>query len=116
MCLLSYVKLGEQFVFTSNRDINILRPAAEKTTQYLINNTAISFPKDYKGGTWLAYKDNSLIILLNGASQNHRPLDKYRMSRGLILLEHKGKYADASYAYFRVEPYWFVKGKLISFV
>lgn len=87
MCLLSYVGLGDLKVFTSNRDISIRRPAAEKIATYPINGQEIKFPRDYKGGSWLAYDDNNIIVLLNGAAKNHISKKEYRKSRGLILLD-----------------------------
>lgn len=87
MCLLSYVKSEQQTVFTSNRDISISRPPAESISTHIVNGKRISFPKDYKGGSWLAYDDSKIMIVLNGAEQNHLPGGTYGKSRGLILLE-----------------------------
>ena len=87
MCLLSYVKLDDQLVITSNRDISIKRPAATPINQHHINGKSMHFPRDHKGGSWLVHNDHSIVILLNGGDENHVPLSHYRKSRGLILLE-----------------------------
>jgi uncharacterized protein with NRDE domain len=87
MCLLSFVKIGDQQIFTSNRDISHLRPKALNIQAYKIRKEEIHFPKDHKGGTWLAYNQKKILFLLNGAKENHVSKSSYRKSRGLILLE-----------------------------
>jgi len=87
MCLLSFVKLKDSYIFTSNRDININRPAAEKLSTHLVNDYEVNFPRDHKGGSWLVSNHNSLMILLNGAKENHTPKETYRKSRGIVLID-----------------------------
>jgi len=87
MCLLSFVKLEHKTVFTSNRDINVSRPPAESISTHIVNEEELSFPKDYKGGSWLVHDATKIMIVLNGAEKNHLPGGTYGKSRGLILLD-----------------------------
>ncbi len=88
MCTVSYVPLKDGFCLTSNRDESINREKAIAPKKYIINNKEIHFPKDPRaGGTWFAHDAKSCIVLLNGANEKHIPKNKYRKSRGLIVLD-----------------------------
>lgn len=73
----------------SLRDEHFSRPVAEFPKLYA--NSAHSFlaPQDALAkGTWCGARDDGgVIILLNGAFENHVRLTKYRKSRGLIVWE-----------------------------
>ena len=47
------------------------------------------YPKDKTaGGTWFSMNENgTVIVLLNGASNNHQRTPPYRKSRGLVVLD-----------------------------
>ena len=89
MCTVSFVNANGKIIITSNRDEKTLRPNAIEPKNYLINNKKIIFPKDKKaGGTWFAINEHStILVLLNGADERHILKEKYRKSRGLIVLE-----------------------------
>jgi uncharacterized protein with NRDE domain len=89
MCTVSYISSDTGCIITSNRDEHASRPIAFQPKEEIINNYMIVYPKDPKaGGTWFAIREDGVaVVLLNGAFQKHTPFGKYRMSRGLILLE-----------------------------
>ena len=88
MCTVSFVASGESYIFTSNRDEQVLRAATEPK-YYLINNTNLYFPKDpLAGGTWYCANQNgTILVLLNGATEKHQHQPPYNRSRGLVVLE-----------------------------
>lgn len=89
MCTVSYISSNTGSIITSNRDEHTSRPIAFRPQEEIINNYKIIYPKDPKaGGTWFAIREDGMaVVLLNGAFQKHTPFGKYRMSRGLVLLE-----------------------------
>ncbi|RVU90296.1 hypothetical protein EH230_04925 [Flavobacterium columnare] len=89
MCTVSYVFSNNKVIITSNRDEKIARPKALVPKSYMGERKKMFFPKDSKaGGTWYVLDDKgNIMVLLNGAFEKHTPKEKYRKSRGLILLE-----------------------------
>jgi uncharacterized protein with NRDE domain len=89
MCTVSFVRVNDAVIITSNRDEHIQRENAAAPHLHQLQNKKLIFPKDARaGGTWFAAADNGLIaVLLNGAFQKHITRPPYRKSRGLILLE-----------------------------
>lgn len=89
MCTVSYIVQGRDKYFTSNRDENILRPAAAMPQTFTFKGKNLTFPKDpHAGGSWFVVAENGTIgILLNGAFEKHIPVYPYQKSRGLLLLE-----------------------------
>lgn len=90
MCTVTYLPFNErEFILTSNRDEDILRPRALPVQEYKINNRTIFFPKDQKAnGTWIAYDVKGFTLcLLNGSNVAHTPKDSYKKSRGIMLLD-----------------------------
>ena len=89
MCTVSFVRVNDSVIITSNRDENIERENAAAPDFHLLQNKKVIFPKDAKaGGTWFAAADNGNVsVLLNGAFQKHTANPPYRKSRGLILLQ-----------------------------
>jgi hypothetical protein len=89
MCTVTYIKLKDQYCFTSNRDENINRPDAIHPQKNEKGNFNLYYPEDPVGkGTWFCVKNNGTIcILLNGAHKKHVPNGPYLKSRGIILLD-----------------------------
>lgn len=89
MCTVSFVRVHDAVIITSNRDEHIQRENAAAPGFHQLQNKKIIFPKDARaGGTWFAAGDNGVVVvLLNGAFKKHTAQPPYRKSRGLILLE-----------------------------
>ena len=89
MCTVSYVRVNDAVIITSNRDEHIQRENAAAPGFHQLQNKKVIFPKDARaGGTWFAAGDNGVVaVLLNGAFNKHVATPPYRKSRGLILLE-----------------------------
>ncbi len=89
MCTVSFVYANDSFLLTSNRDEKITRPSAIEPKIYQTKTKKIIYPKDAKaGGTWFVVDEfGNAIILLNGGKTKHIVKDKYRLSRGIIVLE-----------------------------
>lgn len=89
MCTVSFVYANNSFLLTSNRDEKITRPSAIEPRIYQSISKKIIYPKDEKaGGTWFVVDEfGNAIILLNGGKTKHIPKEKYRLSRGVIVLE-----------------------------
>ena len=90
MCTVTYLPFNErEFILTSNRDEDILRPRALPVQEYKIHNRTVFFPKDQKAnGTWIAYDVKGFTLcLLNGANVPHVVKDTYKKSRGIMLLD-----------------------------
>lgn len=89
MCTVSFVYANHSFLLTSNRDEKITRPSAIEPKIYQTATKKIIYPKDAKaGGTWFVVDEfGNTIILLNGGKTKHIPKDKYRLSRGIIVLD-----------------------------
>ena len=89
MCTVSFVRVNDAVIITSNRDEHIQRENAAAPGFHQLQNKKIIFPKDARaGGTWFAAADNGVVaVLLNGAFKKHISQPPYRKSRGLILLE-----------------------------
>jgi uncharacterized protein with NRDE domain len=88
MCTVTFFPLKDRVVLTSNRDEKTSRPTLSPKI-YQFEETKLIFPKDKQaGGTWfVAREDGTVIILLNGAFENHRKKMGYYKSRGVVLLE-----------------------------
>ncbi|MCK0132380.1 NRDE family protein [Flavobacteriaceae bacterium F08102] len=90
MCTVTFLPLtGNDFIFTSNRDIPYERKKAAIPKQYEEDGVTLVYPKDGKaGGTWIGTSEKQrLLCLLNGGFVNHVPLESYVRSRGLIVKE-----------------------------
>jgi uncharacterized protein with NRDE domain len=89
MCTVSFVCTNHSFLLTSNRDEKITRPSAIEPKIYQTETKKIIYPKDAKaGGTWFVVDEfGNAIILLNGGKTKHIPKEKYRLSRGVIVLD-----------------------------
>jgi hypothetical protein len=89
MCTVSFVRVDDSVIITSNRDEHIGRENAVAPDFNVLPDKKIIFPRDPRaGGTWFAVADNGVVVvLLNGAFNKHISQPPYRKSRGLILLE-----------------------------
>jgi uncharacterized protein with NRDE domain len=111
MCTVSFVRVNDSIIITSNRDEHVQREKAMPPAFHLLKGKKIIFPKDAKaGGTWFASANNGVVaVLLNGAFVKHIAKPPYRKSRGLILLEMME--ADEPLVFFRdldlenIEPF-----------
>lgn len=88
MCTLTFVPLEEpnSFILTSNRDELATRSKALFPAEVEENGRKVIFPKDEKGGSWIAANNEMAVCLLNGGLKKHVPAPPYRMSRGLVVL------------------------------
>ncbi len=84
MCTVTYFPLKNKMILTSNRD-----EKPNRSAQQIHHKKGIFYPKDAtKNGTWFAVSENgNIIVLLNGAFENHQRETGYRKSRGLIVLD-----------------------------
>ena len=89
MCTVSFIRVNDTVIITSNRDEHRQRKNAAAPAFHVLQDKKIIFPKDAKaGGTWFAAADNGTVaVLLNGAFVKHVAGPPYRKSRGLILLD-----------------------------
>jgi len=86
MCTVTYVPMGEGFIFTSNRD----EQGARKTivpAHYKEKRLNLFYPRDeVAGGTWIGLSEEKrLACLLNGGFLYHDPALKFSKSRGLVV-------------------------------
>lgn len=88
MCTVTFVPTQNGYILTSSRDEQKARPTIFPK-KYSIGDKMLIFPKDeLAGGTWIATDEkHRTACLLNGAFENHIKKERYRKSRGLILLE-----------------------------
>ncbi len=98
MCTVSFVKLNDKIIITSNRDEQSDRLAIEPQ-KYFVNNKNLIFPKDPNaGGTWFVADElGNALVLLNGAEEKHIQKESYQKSRGLIVLEMMSNHSAIDY-------------------
>jgi Transport and Golgi organisation 2 len=89
MCTVIYMPGEDCQYFASIRDENPQRRGAFKPSLFETDAANFIAPLDGEaGGTWIGANDlGTVIILLNGAHQNHEKKPGYRLSRGLIVRE-----------------------------
>jgi hypothetical protein len=89
MCTVVFIPGNKKSFFGSLRDENPKRPKANVPDGYETDNIAFLAPKDpVAGGTWMGVNNaGNVIVLLNGAFENHERKKYYRKSRGLIVTE-----------------------------
>lgn len=89
MCTVSFYKYGHETIITSNRDENLDRPTAIPPKKIPVQSGWAYAPIDPKsGGTWFGVRqDGNVYVLLNGATEAHRPVPPYIKSRGTIMME-----------------------------
>jgi len=89
MCTVTYIPKGDSnFILTSNRDEAVGRTTLPPDF-YDVDGVRMLFPKDaIAGGSWIGISEKSrMICLLNGGFENHVKLEKYKMSRGVVVKE-----------------------------
>lgn len=87
MCIVTYVPFETGFVFTSNRDEQIHRPALPPM-RYQVGENQLIYPKDQThGGTWMAVDSQKqrLSCILNSKGV-FPPTDIPKKSRGLLAI------------------------------
>jgi uncharacterized protein with NRDE domain len=89
MCTVIFIPDNEKVFFASLRDESPMRERAIAPSIVKINKVKTLSPKDpVAGGTWIGTNNAAnVIILLNGAFENHLRNDYYRKSRGIIVSE-----------------------------
>ena len=88
MCTLTITGNAESWCITFNRDESIARAKALKPAVYFHQNVKMIYPKDAAGlGTWFATNKEKTVCLLNGGLKKHIRKEKYRHSRGIVVLE-----------------------------
>ncbi|MFD1314614.1 NRDE family protein [Namhaeicola litoreus] len=90
MCTVTYVPFENgDFILTSSRDVPYSRKPADAPKTEMQEGIAVHFPKDGEaGGSWIGYSSRErLICLLNGGFQDHVAQEKYRKSRGHVVIE-----------------------------
>jgi len=89
MCTVVFIPDNNKKYFASLRDESPKRPQALAPDVYKTNDTKYLMPKDaLAGGTWVGINEyKNVIILLNGAFENHNKKEFYLKSRGIIVSE-----------------------------
>ncbi|MBI3137921.1 MAG: NRDE family protein [Sphingobacteriales bacterium] len=87
MCTVLFIPQKDSVIFTSLRDENPERPATAGPALLSGENWSFIAPLDRRaGGTWAGINNyGNVVILLNGAFENHRKETAYKKSRGLIV-------------------------------
>lgn len=87
MCTVIFLPNNGQYCFASLRDESPIRKQALPPAIHNIDGIEIVAPLDgLASGTWVgANSFGHLLILLNGAFENHTRASNYRLSRGLIV-------------------------------
>ncbi len=112
MCTVTFIPISPSgFILTSNRDEKVLREKALPPLKKKVNGNDVIYPTDPKGlGTWIASGFNGFTLcLLNGAFEPHLVENKYKHSRGKIILDFFN-YNDVSkfckeYEFEGIEPF-----------
>ena len=66
MCTVSFVKVKNKVIITSNRDEKVVRPNAINPKNYIVNGKNVIYPKDPKaGGTWYVINRNNEMKTLS---------------------------------------------------
>jgi len=87
MCTVTiFYKGNNDFILTSNRDEAPNRMAIAPKF-YTVDGIKMLFPKDpISDGTWIGVSQRKrMICLLNGGYSKHKKINKYRLSRGVIV-------------------------------
>lgn len=89
MCTVMFLPGAAKMTLVSCRDEDPGRTAASMPATFVENNMKLLYPKDgVAGGTWIGVNEyGHMIVLLNGAFENHVKETPYRKSRGLFVKE-----------------------------
>ena len=89
MCIVSFYRKKDEFVLTHNRDEEINRSSSKEIVeQKRFDKTYFSPVDERANGTWIFYSEQYIACILNGGIE--KPIhfkEKYRESRGIILLD-----------------------------
>lgn len=90
MCTLTYLPEAEGYTFTHNRDERADRPTTRDIQMLKLDDQEVYFPQDLEAyGSWIAYSSSGrAVCLLNGGSKPHQRKERYRHSRGLVVLDN----------------------------
>ena len=111
MCTVMFLPSATKFTMVSCRDEDTGRPAASAPAISIEKDTKLIYPKDAAaGGTWAGANEcGHVLVLLNGAFENHVKEKKYRKSRGLIVKEMLSTTHPVSYWHqldlIQIEPF-----------
>ncbi len=114
MCTVAFLPYKNKFYFASLRDESPERKLALPPAIYNIDGIEVVAPLDgLASGTWVgASCFGNIIILLNGAFENHIRGSNYRLSRGLIvkalLLQETPVTAWQQMDFQKIEPFTLV--------
>lgn len=116
MCTLTYVPVSTGAIVTTNRDESPARNANALSTYLNASQEQFLIAKEpLHGGTNIAISEErtpSITVLLNGAFHAHKFGLKYRLSRGLMVLESLNQNSLAAFAEFDfngIEPFTMVR-------
>ncbi len=89
MCIVSFYRKKDEFVLTHNRDEEINRVSSNQIIESERFGKNFFSPIDERAnGTWIFYSEQYIACILNGGIE--KPIhfkEKYRESRGIILLD-----------------------------
>ena len=89
MCIVSFYRKKDKFVLTHNRDEEINRVSSNQIIESERFGKNFFSPIDERAnGTWIFYSEQYIACILNGGIE--KPIhfkEKYRESRGIILLD-----------------------------
>ena len=89
MCIVSFYRKKDEFVLTHNRDEEINRVSSNQIIESERFGKNFFSPIDERAnGTWIFYSEEFIACILNGGIE--KPIhfkEKYRESRGIILLD-----------------------------
>ncbi|WP_282629190.1 NRDE family protein [Empedobacter sedimenti] len=89
MCIVSFYRKKDEFVLTHNRDEEINRVSSNQIIENERFGKKFFSPIDERAnGTWIFYSEQYVACILNGGIE--KPIhfkEKYRESRGIILLD-----------------------------
>ena len=89
MCIISFYRNEDEFVLTHNRDEEINRSSSKEIVeQKRFDKTYFSPVDERANGTWIFYSEQYVACILNGGIEKPTLFkEKYRESRGIILLD-----------------------------
>ncbi len=122
MCTLTYIPTDHGYIFTHNRDERMDRPTSKDFRKQKSGEQVLYFPQDLEAkGSWIAFSSKGKsACLLNGGSMAHARKEKYRKSRGLVVLESfdfkDTKAFYKNYNFDNIEPFTLIVGDLYELV
>lgn len=89
MCIISFYKIKDQILLTHSRDESVFRKSSLEIEERIWANEKYFAPIDQeKQGTWIFYSQKFVACILNGGKTKPNFFrDKYKKSRGIVLLD-----------------------------